>query len=139
MKTIKSLFAVCIVFIGSYSCIQGQNSSSDKKNIQILKDFYTSYITYSAIDTPGTFNEKKLDSLQKIYCTEALLKKIPEISEHIDADPFTKAQLITIKLLNTLAIKKDSNKLNQYVVSYSFDPPIIIHIAIVKDKIDSVW
>ena len=143
LKTIKFLFAASIIFVSNYCCGQLQNDSLDKRNIQMLKEFYTSYISSYDIKHSISELQKKLDSLQKKYCTEKLYKKLPEIIEETEADPFTRVQFITSDVLNNLVIKKDLNYVNRYIVSYSGSPvtttPIIIHLTVVKGKIDSVW
>ena len=48
--------------------------------------------------------KKKLEMLQKQFCTEAFYKKIPEIIEQTDGDVFLKAQDSDIKYLRTLTV-----------------------------------
>ena len=75
-------------------------------------------------------------------------------NEEIDADPFLKAQDTDIRFLETLSVKKDSTRLNDFIVSYEcsyispadnkeVNNPIVIHLTVIKEKegfkIDSVW
>jgi len=88
----------------------------------MLKEFYTNYIT----EVSNGAEPKKILSLQKKYCTVALLKKIPKLIEQSDSDPFLKAQDSNTEFLKTLSLRKDLKKSNTYIVSYIADKKIII-------------
>lgn len=126
------------------SCAPAQNQ--EEKNIKMIKEFYTAYITEVSSNDPPMVMAEKLDSLQKIYCTDKLLDRLPDIIEKTGADAFLKAQDSNIKSLETLTIKKDSTKPNGYIVSYS-DPysktQITIGLTVIEKKsrikIDSIW
>lgn len=143
-----------MVFVITNSCGQLKNNPTDKQAEQMLKDFYTKYITVFATEPPGHEGQKKLESLQRQYCTKALVKKIPELIEQTDSDPYLKAQDSDINLLKTLTITKDLQNENEYIVSYSFDrlvnvdpykkekETVVIHLTVVNEdgsyKIDSI-
>lgn len=103
----------------------------------MLKDFYTNYFS-AFVEPPGALSQKKLDLIQKQFCTKAFYKKIPEIIEQTDSDVFLKAQDSDIKYLKTLTISKDL-KNEEYIVSYIADAmpekkiTIIIHLTLVKE------
>lgn len=119
----------------------------EKEAEKMLKDFYTNYLTVFATEPPGASSQKKLEMLQKQYCTEAFFKKIPDIIEQTDSDPFLKAQDSDIGYLKTLTVSQDLQK-DEYIVSYIADAApgekitITIHITVIKEgdnyKIDSV-
>jgi len=108
-------------------------------SVTMLKEFYTAYITAVATTT----DENKLLALQRKYCTGRLLKKIPDMIEKSDGDPFIKGQDSDTAFIKTLSIQKDGQKEGQFAVSYQADQKIVIHLVIVEEnkkyKIDSVW
>lgn len=119
----------------------------EKEAEKMIKDFYTNYFIVFASEVPGVSSQKKLEMLQKKYCTETFFKKIPDIIEQTDSDPFLKAQDSDIRYLKTLTVLKDLQN-HQYIVSYIADVAtnkkitITIHLTLVKHgsnyKIDSV-
>lgn len=140
-------FIICIQFTFLSSCGQTvQNSSTDKEAEKMLRDFYTNYFNVF-VEPPSAASQKKLEMLQKQFCTEAFYKKIAEIIEQTDADVFLKAQDSDIKYLKTLTVSKDLQN-EEYVVSYIADATpeekitITLHITLVKEgnnyKISSV-
>ena len=118
---IFTLYTICLVFIFTNSCGQAHNNSIKKEAESMLIDFYTKYITVFATEPPGFSSQKKLEVLQKLYCTEELFKKIPFIVEQTDADPLLKAQDCDINWLQTLKIIEDKQNYNEFIVSYSYD------------------
>ncbi len=85
--------------------------------------------------------ETQITALQKQYCTPKLFKKIPELGNKQDQDPFLKAQDSDIKLLPGLVVKGDKTKIGHCIVSYD-NGKIIIHVLVVvvngNYRIDSV-
>ena len=132
MKTKLSILflALNIVFFSNLSCARGQSNSSDKQALTMLKEFYTNYIT----EVSNGAEPKKILSLQKKYCTVALLKKIPKLIEQSDSDPFLKAQDSNTEFLKTLSLRKDLKKSNTYIVSYIADKKIIINLEVVHEN-----
>jgi hypothetical protein len=120
--------------------------ASEKKAEKLLLDFYTKYF-HAFLEMPPALSEKKLDSLQKQFCTPGFYQKIPKILEKTGADVFLKAQDSDIRYLMSLKIKKDLKR-DAYIVSYVGDGQlnekitIKIFIRLVKVgnsyKIDSV-
>ena len=106
--------------------------------VSMLREFYTAYIT-----TFATGTDDKLLALQRKYCTARLLKRIPDMIEKSDGDPFIKGQDSDTAYLKTLTIIKDAGKEGQFTVSYQADYKIVIHLTVVerdkKYKIDNVW
>ena len=104
-----------------------------------IKDFYTRYITEMAIGV----DPRKLDGLQKKYCTTRLIKSIPKLAEQTDADPLIKAQDADTASLKSLTVERDPKKEDQYVVTYTLDQKVVIHLAMGMTnsgyKIDAVW
>jgi hypothetical protein len=146
MKTVLFLLTTTLMLVSSNSCIQAQNN--DKEIKAMLQEFYTAYITEVASNSPPKLMMRNIDSLQKRYCSVALLKKISDITELMEGDPFLKAQDSDIGYLNTLAVEKDSGKKNQYIVTYidTYSPnkeKVSIYLTVLKDKdsykIDAIW
>ena len=140
------LYALLLLVVLKSSCMYGQASSDEKQIIGMLKSFYTEYMTTLSKDDVR-LSVKKIHSLQKTYCTQKLLKKLPMLSEQIDADPFLQAQDSNIDYIKTLSIVKSQKIFNQYIVSYIdiYSPnkiKVIIYLTIVKEKngfkIDSI-
>lgn len=152
MKT-KNLFIFtwCVIFFNAvnykseavnYKNNQVKEIYSEGQIINMLKKFYTSYITeYSKITGAEntTLIVAKLDSIKKTYCTTKLLNKIEK--EELDEDPFLKSQDFDIKWLKKLTFRKNSKRQNLYIVSYSFydqynhaNIQITINLIIVKLK-----
>jgi Protein of unknown function (DUF3828) len=118
--------------------VQAQGHNSEEQAAEMIKAFYTSYITY--VDKGDL---SKLEVLQKKYCTLKLFKKIPELGDKIDQDPFLKAQDSNIKFIKTLVVEKDNKKEGHYIVSYGTDEKTLINLTVLKMngnyKIDNVW
>lgn len=138
---IKIILFACTILVSTTTCRSGQpkDKSSDEQILEMLKTFYTVYITEN---TKMPIDIAKIESLKKQYCTTTLLQKIQ--NEEYDYDPFLKAQDCSIEWLNTLSIKRE-NLNNQYIVTYFDDyskTNITIKIIIVKEldsyKIDSI-
>lgn len=142
MRNLNSIIII-ILLINNHSCTLAQKK--DERIISMIKTFYSTYINEVASNRSIMELTEKLDSLQKIYCTDKLLNTIPDIMEETDADVFLKAQDVNVESINTLIVKKDLRNHNKYIVSY-YDPysknSIIIILRVVKDKgkykIDSV-
>lgn len=139
---VKFIILSCLL-LGLLNHTYAQSSSSDKKTENWIRDFYTKYITIVANDEPRP-SEKRLDSLRKAYCSASFIKKCPQITEETDSDPVLKAQDSDMRFLKTLTIKRNPQKVNQYIVYYgdkSFR--VTIHLIIVQQngsyKIDSIW
>jgi hypothetical protein len=137
------------------SCAQ---SLSEEEQIKVmLKEFYFKYnALWEDITSYETKEfEDKVFSLQQEYCSERLLR---EIKSYYDIYKMAHDLLIndfsTDKetLQNTLLIKKDSSKINSYIISYTIhigfpstprEEKNIIHVSITKEenlfKIDKVW
>jgi hypothetical protein len=145
MKTRISTYSLIIglLLTINYSCVQAQATFSDNEAKVALKSFYTSYMTEFSNLSPS--REKKLSAIKSKYCTEALLKKLPALTEQTDSDPLLKAQDSDAAWLKTLTIERDSKKPNTYSVSYidGGNNKTVIHLTLTKQgsaiKIASVW
>ncbi|HLX54955.1 MAG TPA: hypothetical protein VKR58_13500 [Aquella sp.] len=157
MKKIKNskkgvlLFIVCVVHGFVSVCGYAQNNTSKQQIVDTLNKFYIVYNTEWATDTGFTL-QRKIYALRERYCTVKLLKKI---GNDLDNDPLIKNIGTDIEYLKTLTIRKDSTKLDTYIVSFiahgydfpnkkgEFKIPEIIHIKVVNEKgaikIDSAW
>jgi hypothetical protein len=154
MKTVFT-FITYVMFIFTFSCGQVQNNSSNNEAEKMIREFYTAYnIAWSRVPTPEIL-VRNLDSLQRIYCSENLRKKLKKQfdAEGLDHDLLTNDQAADVNYLEKLTIKKDSANANTYIISYVEDytspsnkkefKMAIIHLSVVKEKetykIDNVW
>ena len=137
MKTRKLIifFTMGIILLGMLNCknTPAQNEYSEEQIVNMLKNFYTGYITENS-KIPE--NKEKLDSIKNEYCTTKLLNYIQKqfLERVIDYDPFLNAQMIDTRMLETLTIKKDSVKNNLYYVSYTYGGLNTIKLTVVKEK-----
>ncbi|MDD4991453.1 MAG: DUF3828 domain-containing protein [Paludibacter sp.] len=151
------LFSMTINVVCQTNTINSQAKEVylEEKILDMLNEFYTSYITENskmAEMENKTAGIEKLNSIKRKYCTIRLLNKIDKQNEdaELDADPFLKSQDFNIKWSKTLKFRKDSKNQNMYIVSYSYydnykhtNNQITIKLIIVKQRgcyrIDSVW
>jgi len=77
MKTINLLIVLLTITI-SNSCSQNNNNTNIVAE-NMLYSFYSEYIRVFATEAPGLSSQNKLENLQKQFCTESLIKKIPII------------------------------------------------------------
>jgi hypothetical protein len=119
-----------------------QDEYSEEQIKEMLKCFYTSYITETS-KFPS--NPAKEDSIRMVYCTTNMLKvyELPEL----DYDPIIKGQMVLKECLETLTIRKDSNSKDIYFVSYNWplnDKELItIKLRVIKEttsyKVDYIF
>lgn len=144
-KEILVVFFTGIVIFFYSSCNFAQNNISEDQQIRdMLKEFYTSYITQMAEKLP--LDIKKINSIKKKYCTVRLLKEI-ENDEDLDYDPLIDAQDADVAWLKTLSIKNNIGIPNGYIITYESSSKYdtekaSIKMTVVKEKdgykIDSV-
>lgn len=130
-----SFLTICLLGFGHATA---QNAEGDRQAIAMLKEFYTDYIT--AIDHG---EQKAWDSLQRKFCTVRLLRKLPQLGEEHDEDPFLKAQDSNIAFLKSLTVKADARMNGHYVVSYMADKKVIVNVMVVRQQghylINGLW
>jgi hypothetical protein len=83
----------------------------------LIKEFY---VSYGSLDY-SIENHKKIDSLQKIYCTNKLNDKLFDIFNNsgMDYDIITNDELLNIESLKTLNVKVKDIKSGLYTVSFT--------------------
>lgn len=137
MKTRKLIicFAMGIILLGTFSCknARPQDSYSEEQITKMLKNFYTSYLNLYSKHLPLNVEIAKIDSIKKEYCTPKLLNYILSIDE-LDYDPYLNSQMVDIRMLEALTIKKDEKRNDIYYVSYIYDEKITIKLAVLKEK-----
>lgn len=150
MKTRNLSKFLCIILISSSIISYSQENQDGKCEIEMLKEFYVAHCSLYHMSQ----DNKRTDSLVDKYCTPRLSKIIKAINEqsYYEHDPLTKDAGIDSLSLKTLIIKKNPQKNNGFVVSYSVlqDAPdmskvktdVIIHLTVVKEndkfKIDEI-
>jgi hypothetical protein len=108
-----------ILLIASIAVCRAQNTTAaDQQAMAMLKNFYTAYMTEVAVGSSHNF-VKKLTTIQKKYCTPALVEQIPALIERTDCDPFLKAQDSNVENIKSLSFKKDARAVNLFIVSYT--------------------
>lgn len=140
----KKLFLI-LFFLSRAFITNAQNLTTDKVAVQMLKEFYTAYNTvWSTAKYPRL--QKKLDSLQRQYCTLWLRKQLKELAkgEGADHDLLTNDEYTDVAHLKTLKIVKDTTKPNYYIVSYvdhtmspaykPIDKTVVIHVRVAKEN-----
>jgi hypothetical protein len=143
----KYVFSVFTAFILCFNgCISAQNTNTEMQIIETLKDFYTKYNAVWSIKPPLTPDilERKLDSLNAIYCTSALRKDAKKSIEGDYGQDLLTNDLASVDLNENLKIEKDSTNENVYVVSFtatnsdaSGNPVkqnVVLHVSVVKEK-----
>jgi hypothetical protein len=129
---------ISLILVVVFNCAQAQSNDSHAQALEMIKGFYTSYIT-----DMDKGDISKLDGLQKKSCTTNLLHKIQKLSEQSGADPFLKAQDSNIKFLSSLTVEKDLKREGHYMVSYGTKEKVVINLTVVKVngsyKIDAAW
>lgn len=140
MRTRKQVICIVIsaVFFSAFSCknTSAQENFSEEKVKQMLKRFYTSYITVNSIA-----DGKKSDSVVRKYCTPKLVNYLNKFySEPPDGDSydiFLKSQMVDMPMLENLVIRKDSKKNDLYHVSVTHGKAqLTIKLSVVKERED---
>ncbi len=148
MKTITYFFLTVLIIFSNIGCAHAQTSIEDKQAMQMLKEFYIAHnIAWSVARTTGPYVLiKKLDSLQKKYCSVRMRKELKEEQKKngLDYDLLTNDEHADVKHLKTLTITKDATKTNGYTVSYiasntdptgkPIDEKAVIHVTVVKEN-----
>jgi hypothetical protein len=124
-------FAAIIMLFCSLCCKNNsaQEKYSDERIKEMLRSFYTSYITENS-----TFpmNQNKRDSIEKKYCTQNVFK---QFREDVEYDIFLKSQMVDPRMLKTLTVRKDSIKNDLYFVSYTYGKNnITVKLQVVKEE-----
>lgn len=145
MKTkIIVLFFAAIMMLFYSCCNFAQNNLSEDQQIRnMLKEFYTSYMTQISEGR----DLKTARANPRKYSTKRLLKAIDSDKE-LDCDPWLSAQDADVENLKTLSIKKNIGIPNGYIITYKSsskydsEEAFIIKLTVVKEKdgykIDSV-
>jgi hypothetical protein len=141
MKKNPSYPIIFLLLICITGCnrINAQASFQDKQIKEMLRNFYTEYI--SEIAKPKT-NWTKVDSIRVFFSTSSFIRDYTKL--HIDFDPFLFAQLADLDMLKKLDFEKDSILINIYYVFYDYaNKRIKIKLKIAKEngayKIDNVF
>jgi len=120
------------------SIVQTNLLSEEEAIVQMLREFYTEYITacYHLADDTNIKNK---------YCTSGLISNFQNGGKYsmLDADPFLNAQDCDLKTIKTLQINKDT-RMNVYNVTYWWwdNVSTTIHLLVAKTedgyKIDAI-
>ena len=131
-----------------YVWLDWSEDYSDEQITKMLRTFYRAYITefesyFSKVDTSKGAKpiEDKIDSILNRYCTTNLIK---EKEDAWDYDPIIKGQMIDIRMLDHLTVRKDLLHKDIYYVSYLYgDGKTTIKLIVINHKgrykIDYLW
>lgn len=141
MKPVTLVTLLLTAFVFFNHPVRLQAASPTDAATEMLKEFYTRYITEVSKISPSA---KKLQSIKRQYCTAGLLSNIKELE--LDYDPFINAKDTDDNWIKTLSVKKDPKKAKGlYVVSFSdtkSKTTITVTLSVVKDgddyKIDGI-
>ena len=114
----KKLSLIFLLFATPFLA-NAQSRSFDHQAMQMLKTFYIDYNTLWS--TAKGYNlVKKLDSMQRKYCTITARRELKKLSggEGIDHDYLINDQGTDIAHAKKLTVAKDTTKPNAYIVSY---------------------
>jgi hypothetical protein len=141
MKFLGFVLVICAIHCECYA----QSNTDDKKAIAMLNEFYTAhgYIWSGIKSLPPNVFDRKLDSLQKKYCTTKLRNEARKYIQD-GFDHMTKDKGIDSDAVKTMTIVKDATKENTYIISYdelyntgspnSFvKKHVTLHLGVIKD------
>ncbi len=127
MNKAISYILIFISFTTAFECSYSQKPTEEQQAIEMLKQFY---FAQSAIkSTPQ--NIGKIDSLQKMYCSKKLQKKLKEQFQltGLDHDLLTNDFGIDSLGIKTLSISKDLKHNNNYIVSYTILDDVVPNLS----------
>lgn len=141
---------LCVILIVNSAISCSPENQDGKCEIEMLKEFYVAHCSLYHLSQ----DNKRTDSLVDKYCTPRLSAIIKAINEqsYYEHDPLTKDAGIDSLSLKTLIVKKDPQKTNGFIVTFSViqDAPdmskvktdVIIHLTVVREndkfKIDEI-
>ncbi len=142
---------IFISLASSSGCNYSQKPAEEQQATEMLRHFYIAQNSIKSI--PHDIG--KMDSLQKIYCSKKLQKKLKEQFQltGLDHDLLTNDYGIDSLGVKTLSISKDPEKNNNYIVSYTIlddvvpnlskkEIKVIINVTILKEdgvfKVDDI-
>ena len=153
MRLLKLCFLIYIL-IGYQSFCVAQTNSNNEDPVLMLKNFYTAYNTAWIRTKDNMILIKKIDSLERKYCSKGFIIKLKKEFKAggLDHDLLTNDEGADETSLQSLSIK-ESAKPNIYIVSYHHDTltpdnkPInklvVFHVRLINEKgnykIDGVW
>lgn len=131
----RPLIVLFLSAVFSVSALAQKAKKDQEAKINMLKAFYTEYITESSKEPADA---KKIDAIKKKYCTAKFLKELDAkmAAGELDYDPFVSAQDFDINWLKSLKIEP-SVTFNVFRVSYDMnfeDEPALIRPIVGWEK-----
>ncbi|MFT3740958.1 MAG: hypothetical protein QM786_19585 [Breznakibacter sp.] len=127
MNNAINYLLIFVLFVSAFGCCYSQKPTEEQQVTEMLRQFY---IAQSAIkSTPNDIG--KMDSLQKLYCSKKLQKKLREQFQltGLDHDLLTNDYGIDSLGVKTLSISKDSKQNNGYIVSYTILDDVVPNLS----------
>ncbi|MBS1520721.1 MAG: hypothetical protein JST50_06995 [Bacteroidetes bacterium] len=118
MKASKIFLVLFILSVCTYCIAQGTRND---KQVTMLKEFYASYCKLWAakpLPPPKEFY-KKLDSLQKVYCSQKIRKEAKDWFDDDGHDLYTNDWGIKPSDVKLMTVVKDVKKPNGYILNYT--------------------
>lgn len=127
MNKAISYILIFFSFTTAFECSFSQKPTEEQQAIEMLKQFYIAQSTIKS--TPQ--NIGKMDSLQKMYCSKKLQKKLKEQFQltGLDHDLLTNDFGIDSLGLKKLSISKDPKQNNNYIVSYTILDDVVPNLT----------
>jgi hypothetical protein len=99
IKNIASILFVFGFLISQHAICQTSKEKDQKAKIEMLKAFYTEYITENA---KQDVDQKQVDAIKKKYCSSKFLNQLTKLQDEIDYDIFLSAQRSTFFGFSTI-------------------------------------
>ena len=142
MKNIISIVLFSILILGCSSNVEDSEELSiketpdfsDSKGIEMLETFYKKYFVL----VENSIDPSELENLQVENCTKEFMKKIKKWK--MDYDPFINAQDASAESVNSLIIKRVSDREKTFSVSYTYPGSDIPNeIVLTLEIVDGIY
>ena len=124
MKKFISILLFSFFILGCSSSVEKNDSEEfskketsgfdDSRGLEMLELFYTEYISL----VENSVDNSEIESFQAKNCTKEFMRTMKEWE--LDYDPFINAQDASAESINSLIIKRISNRENTFSVSYTY-------------------
>lgn len=124
MKEVISILLLSILILGCSSSVETSDSEEtsnkeisnfdDSKGVEMLESFYKEYIPL----VENSIDPSEIESLQAQYCTKLFIQTMKEWG--LDYDPLINAQDASAESINSLTVKRVSNRERTFYVSYIY-------------------
>ena len=110
-------FIMVLVLNWNLLACQKQAQNTDDKAINMLRDFYTLFLSETCQERPDW---EKVDSILKKYTTANLRKQWKELSDKMDYDLLIDGQFCLKEWIKTMKISKDETRDLTYKINFYY-------------------